>query len=268
MAMKIQYPAAKSSVITPTMMPAAARPRPRSPVSATLRRAAAPSQIPATDPSPPSVRIDRTSDQIAILFVRSAVGGPYSGARVAVSGLDMVVLLLLDDIPRSSLLPAGKRCHVRSAAVEPCTFLYANGQPAVQGRGRWRSQGTEPASAGIPRSSPVKATEVSRICADLDTEVAAFGDRSLAGQAFRVAGTPGHTLWRCLRRAARRRGGPPRRPGWCRAARRYPSSCLPDRRSRRRGPRRTRHRWALWSRWRRPLALLWRARPPHQAGRR
>src|SRR4249919_1256321 len=103
MAMKIQYPMARSSVITPTMIPAAARPRPRSPVPAILRRAAAPSQIPATDPSPPSVRIARTSDQIAILLVRSAAGGPYAGAWVAVSGLDMVVLLLLVDIPRGSL---------------------------------------------------------------------------------------------------------------------------------------------------------------------
>src|SRR5215467_13848197 len=112
MAMKIQNPTAKSSVIMPTMIPATARPRPRSPVSATLRRAATPSQIPATDPSPPSVRIDRTSDQIAILLMRPAVDCPYSGARVAVSGLDMVVLVLLDDIPRGSSRLAGKRCHV------------------------------------------------------------------------------------------------------------------------------------------------------------
>src|SRR5262249_55956328 len=108
MAMKIQYPTAKSSVITPTMIPASARPRPRSPVSATRRRAAAPSQIPAIDPSPPSVRIDRTSDQIAILLMRSAVGGLFPDAWVAVSGLDMVVLLLLDEIPRGSLRRAGK----------------------------------------------------------------------------------------------------------------------------------------------------------------
>src|SRR5215468_5390031 len=130
MAMKIQYPTAKSSVITPTMIPATARPRPRSPVAATLRRAAAPSQIPATDPSPPSVRIDRTSDQMAILLMRSAVGVPYSGARVAVSGLDMVVLLLLDDIPRGSLRPAGKRSHVPSGdrrAVHPVIRKRAAG---------------------------------------------------------------------------------------------------------------------------------------------
>src|SRR5215470_10536943 len=100
MAMKIQYPTATISVITPTMIPAAARRSPRSPVLAILRRAAAPSQIPAIDPSPPSVRIARTSDQIAILFVRPAVGGPYSGAWLAVSGLDMLVLPLLEDIPR------------------------------------------------------------------------------------------------------------------------------------------------------------------------
>src|SRR4249919_1854407 len=122
MAMKIQYPMARSSVITPTMIPAAARPRPRSPVPAILRRAAAPSQIPATDPSPPSVRIARTSDQIAILLVRSAAGGPYAGARAAVSGLDMLVLPLLDDIPRGSLRLARKRCHVSSATVEPSTL--------------------------------------------------------------------------------------------------------------------------------------------------
>src|SRR5215469_2483060 len=107
MAMKIQYPTATISVITPTMIPAAARPRPRSPVSAILRRAAAPSQIPAIDPSPPSVRIDRTRDQIAILLRRLAVGDPYSGARVAVSCVDMVVHLLLDDIPRGPSRLAG-----------------------------------------------------------------------------------------------------------------------------------------------------------------
>src|SRR6516162_5808433 len=121
MAMKIQYPTAISSVMTPTMIPAVARPWPRSPVSAILRRAAAPSQIPAIDPSPPRVRIDRISDQIAILLMRSAVGVPYPGAQVAVSFVNMMVLLLLDDIPRDSLRLAGKRCHILSAAVEPYT---------------------------------------------------------------------------------------------------------------------------------------------------
>src|SRR5262249_54157489 len=55
--------------------------------------------IPATDPNPPSVRIDRASDQIAILLMRSAAGGPYSRARVTVSVLDMVVLCSLTRFP-------------------------------------------------------------------------------------------------------------------------------------------------------------------------
>src|SRR5262245_65062375 len=127
MAMKIQNPTAKSTVMMPTMIPATARSRPRSPVSATLRRAPTPSQIPATDPSPPSVRIDRTSDQMAILLMRPAVGVPYSGARAAVSGLDMVVLLLLDDIPRGSLRLARSDVTSRQATVEPYTAFCANG---------------------------------------------------------------------------------------------------------------------------------------------
>src|SRR5215471_1717199 len=136
MARKIQYPTAKSSVITPTMIPATARPWPRSPVSATLRRAVAPSQIPATDPSPPSVRIDRTSDQTAILLMRSAVGGPYSGARVAVSVLDMVVLCSLTRFPVAHCGWPEAMSRPLRRAVEPYTFLYANGRPAVQGCGR------------------------------------------------------------------------------------------------------------------------------------
>jgi transposase-like protein len=44
-------------------------------------------------------------------------------------------------------------------------------------------QGRRP-SPGSGADSGISKSEVSRICADLDAEVAAFRDRSLAGQAF------------------------------------------------------------------------------------
>src|SRR5437868_2214336 len=71
--------------------PAAASAAPRSPVPAIRRRAETPSIIPATDPRPPSVRIERISDQIAILLMRWVPGGAYAGpARVRGSDLDIV----------------------------------------------------------------------------------------------------------------------------------------------------------------------------------
>jgi hypothetical protein len=89
-------PMAKSSVMTPTMIPASASPRPRSPVWSILPRALTPSQMPAIDPMPPSVRIDSTSDQIAALLVWPDAGCVYAGpARVSVWGLDMIPFLCL-----------------------------------------------------------------------------------------------------------------------------------------------------------------------------
>jgi len=66
--------------------------------------------------------------------------------------------------------------------------------------------------------SGISKSEVSRICADLDTEVGAFRDRSLAGQVFRCV--PGRDLLQGPRRSP---GGlPGRRRGHRRRCRRAP----------------------------------------------
>src|SRR5438552_12003419 len=89
---------AKSKVMTPTIIPAAASAAPRSRVRGISRRARIPSQIPARDPRPPSQMMDRTSDQIAFLLVRCVRDGAYDGTvRVTGSGLDMALLVSLSE---------------------------------------------------------------------------------------------------------------------------------------------------------------------------
>jgi putative transposase len=76
----------------------------------------------------------------------------------------------------TSVIGAGP--HERS----PDRLVHRNGHRARVLTGQ-HPQGRRP-GPGLGADSGISKSEVSRICADLDSEVSAFRDRSLAGQRF------------------------------------------------------------------------------------
>jgi len=81
LAMTIQYPMAKSSVMTPTMIPAIASPRPRSPLWSILSRAQSTSPSRGSGPAPTTATsTSKIISSLRVLWFGKAPPCPSSAA--------------------------------------------------------------------------------------------------------------------------------------------------------------------------------------------